>query len=109
VVVHCCKATREIALMLTGAGRSLAWQTWDGVHLVYQAASAETHVFNATTAGILHCLELGPTTLQQIAICLSDTMEVADGGLEPVDLEEVAERLIELGLVDYCVDKAPEP
>ena len=37
-------------MIFRSAGHDLVWIGWDDVYIVYQPASAETHVFNEVTA-----------------------------------------------------------
>lgn len=88
-------------LFLTHAGRELVWKAWDGVFIVYQPSSAETHVFNDTTAAILQSLEDDALTMAEIADRTGQSPdpehEQASGG----NLFFALQRLEELGLIDW--------
>ncbi len=63
------------------AGRELIWQEWDDVYIVYQPSSAETHVFNETTALILKCLEHGPLSADEVKERTEAALGVGQGEL----------------------------
>ena len=89
----------SVLFCLTEAGRSLLWQNWEELHIVFQISSAETHVFNEITALIISYLDRSPSSLDDILNYISKSM-----GLHPEDLDrdgftKSLERLIELGLV----------
>lgn len=87
-------------LTSTPAAGSLRWQQWDDVYLVYQASSAETHVFNDTTALILRCLEQGPQSLEAVRGWTEAALGVGQGQLAADHFAFAIGRLEELGLVD---------
>jgi PqqD family protein of HPr-rel-A system len=87
-------------LDLVSAGRGLVWQDWDDAYLVYQPSSAETHVFNETTALILKCLEQAPLSAEKVKDCTERTLGVAQGELAPADFAFAVGRLEELGLIE---------
>ena len=87
-------------LISTPAAGSLRWQEWDDVYLVYQASSAETHVFNDTTALILRCLEQGPQSLEAVRGWTEAALGVGQGQLAADHFAFAIGRLEELGLVD---------
>lgn len=86
---------------LTEAGNSLEWQSWDDAYIVYQTLSAETHVFNETTACILRLLQQGSLTVDEIARSISNYFGLSDGELGVQDFSEAIPRLYELGLIDW--------
>ncbi|MEF8699366.1 MAG: HPr-rel-A system PqqD family peptide chaperone [Candidatus Accumulibacter sp. UW26] len=92
-------------LLATPEGRRLAWQRWDGIYLVYQPSSAETHVFNETTALILRSLEKGPLFAKELKQLTEDSLGIEPGGLGADEFEFATSRLEELGLID-CLDEA---
>ncbi len=87
-------------LISTPAAGSLRWQQWDDIYLVYQASSAETHVFNDTTALILRCLEQGPQSLAAARSWTEAALGVGQGQLAADHFAFAVGRLEELGLVD---------
>lgn len=85
----------------TAAGNGLLSRTWDGVYIVYQPSSSETHVFNETTATVLRCLADGPLTIEALKARTEDALEVERGELGEEDFAFALRRLDELGLIDY--------
>ncbi|MQM32245.1 MAG: hypothetical protein CRU78_17760 [Candidatus Accumulibacter phosphatis] len=90
--------------IFTPAGGSLAWQAWDDVYVVYQRASAETHVFNETTRSILMCLENGALPASELKDQTEAALGVGPGELAADDFALATRRLEELGLVEYLDD-----
>ena len=86
-------------LGLTSASRGLVWQDWDDVYLVYQPLSAETHVFNDTTALILKCLEHGQLSTEGVKNWTEAALGVGQGELAADDFAFAVGRLEELGLI----------
>lgn len=86
-------------LGLTSASRGLVWQDWDDVYLVYQPLSAETHVFNDTTALILKCLEHGQISTEGVKNWTEAALGVGQGELAADDFAFAVGRLEELGLI----------
>lgn len=97
---------------VTGAGRlsstslgcALKWQAWDDVYIVYQPSSAETHVFNETTALILKSLAQGSRSAEGVKDWTEAALGVAPGELAADDFSFATQRLEELGLVEYLDD-----
>ena len=87
-------------LGLTSASRGLVWQDWDDVYLVYQTLSAETHVFNDTTALILKCLEHGQISAEGVKNWTEAALGVGQGELAADDFAFAVGRLEELGLIE---------
>lgn len=87
-------------LVSTPAGSALEWQAWDDIYIVYQPSSAETHVFNETTALILRCLQHGPQSMEFVAESTEAALGAGAGELGSEDLAFAVERLEELGLVE---------
>ena len=87
-------------LGLTSASRGLVWQDWDDVYLVYQPSSAETHVFNDTTALILKCLEQGQLSAEGVKNWTEAALGVGQGELAADDFAFAVGRLEELGLIE---------
>jgi PqqD family protein of HPr-rel-A system len=92
-------------MVLGVAGRGLVWRSWDDVYIVYQPSSAETHVFNETTALILKCLEHGPLSAEEVKVQTEGSLGVGPGELADDDFAFATSRLEELGLID-CLDAA---
>jgi PqqD family protein of HPr-rel-A system len=92
-------------LICTFACCGLQWDKWDGIYIVYQPSSAETHVFNETTALILKCLEHGPLSADEVKVQTEAALCVGQGELASDDFAFATTRLEELGLID-CLDDA---
>ena len=92
-------------MVLTSAGRELDWQEWDEVYIVFQPSSAETHVFNETTAAILRCLGNGALSADAVKARTEAALGVDSGELVADDFAFVTTRLEELGLIK-CLDDA---
>lgn len=90
-------------LVSTLEGRRLVWCEWDDVFTVYQPSSAETHVFNETTALILKCLEKGPLSTEAIRRQTEAALGIGEGELVADDFAFATMRLEELGLIE-CLD-----
>ena len=82
----------------------MIWQEWDDVYIVYQPSSAETHVFNETTALILKCLEHGPLSADEVKGQTEAALGVGPGELATEDFAFATSRLEELGLIDSLDD-----
>lgn len=84
------------------SGTGLEWRAWDDVYIVYQCSSAETHVFNETTALILRCLESGPLSANDLQISAESELGLLDGEhLADGDFTFATMRLEELGIIEY--------
>ena len=92
-------------MVLVSARCELIWQEWDDIYIVYQPSSAETHVFNETTALILKCLEHGPLSADEVKEQTEAALGVGPGELASDDFAFATTRLEELGLID-CLDDA---
>jgi PqqD family protein of HPr-rel-A system len=92
-------------MVLTSAHFELIWQDWDGIYIVYQPSSAETHVFNETTALILKCVEHDPLSAEEVKVQTEASLGVGPGELADDDFAFATSRLEELGLID-CLDAA---
>lgn len=95
---------KTVGFASTLAGCALQWQEWDDLYIVYQSSSAETHVFNETTALILKCLEHGPLSKATVKERTEIALGLAEGGLVADDFAFAAMRLEELGLVERLDD-----
>ena len=85
----------------TFAGKRLQWQEWDEFYIVYQPSSAETHVFNETTALILKCLNEMPLLVDALKERTEASLGVGQGELVADDFAFATMRLEELGLIEY--------
>ena len=93
-------AVEAASLVLTPVVSMLEWQEWDGIFIVYQPSSAETHVFNETTALILRCLEQGPLSADRVKGWTEAALHIGQGELGCEDFALAVARLEEIGLVD---------
>lgn len=87
-------------LICTLEARALEWQEWDDIYIVYQPSSAETHVFNETTALILRCLQQGPLSRESVKVRTEAALGVGQGELATDDFAFATQRLEELGLIE---------
>lgn len=87
-------------MVLLSAGSDLIWQQWNEVYIVYQPSSAETHVFNETTALILRSLEPGPLSSDRVLDCVESCLGIAQGDLGTEGFAFAVWRLEELGLIE---------
>ena len=99
-----CSAGSAESFILSPVGSSLQWQEWDDVYVVYQPSSAETHVFNESTALILKCLEHGPRSIKGVRDWTEKTLGVVQGDLDADVFEFATMRLEELGLIESLED-----
>ncbi len=95
-------------LICTPAARGLLWHQWDDIFITYQPTSAETHVFNETTALILKCLAMGPLEAKAIKYQTESALGLGEGELDANGFEFAIVRLEELGLIEY-LDEASIP
>lgn len=84
----------------TRAGRELFWNEWDGVYVVFQPSSAETHVFNETTIQVLRCLNERSLSIGEIKEQAETALGIGDTELPTADFEFATMRLEELGLIE---------
>ncbi len=96
-------------LLLMSAGKELVWQTWDNVYIVYQASSAETHLFNETTELILKSLKHQPLTREELNNCVVASLGITGSELLAEDMEFAVSRLVELGIIDWSADVETGP
>ncbi|MBL8398804.1 MAG: HPr-rel-A system PqqD family peptide chaperone [Candidatus Accumulibacter sp.] len=87
-------------MVLLPAAKALIWQKWDDLYLVYQPSSAETHVFNETSALILASIERGPRPLASVREWTADRLGLSADDLVPEEFDLAVTRLEELGLLD---------
>lgn len=88
-------------MLLVSTNQALLWREWDGLFIVYQPFSAETHVFNQTTALILKCLEQGPRTMEGVKNNTEAALSLGQGQLGVEEFSFSVGRLEELGLIEY--------
>ncbi len=91
-------------MLLVSVRRELIWQEWDGIYIVYQPSSAETHVFNESTALILRCLEHGPLSTDEVKERTEVALGANPGELAADDFAFATMRLEELGLIERLED-----
>lgn len=91
-------------VVLISARCKLIWQEWDGIYIVYQPSSAETHVFNETTALILKFLEKGPLAMKTVREQMEIALGVSPEELVADDFVFATTRLEELGLIERLDD-----
>ena len=89
---------------LLSTGSNLVWQEWEDVYVVFQPSSAETHVFNETTALILKDLEHGPLATVAVKERTETALGLAAGELTADDFAFATMRLEELGLIERLDD-----
>lgn len=90
-------------MVLLPAGKALIWQKLDDHFIVYQPSSAETHIFNETSALILASIELGPRSIHSALEWAAMRLGVPTNDLDIEEFSAAMIRLDELGLVD-CQD-----
>ena len=93
----------NVGVALVMASSPLHQQKWDDLYIVYQPSSAETHVFNETTALILKSLEHGPLSMDRVKEWTEDALGIGPEGLADEDFAFAVQRLEELGLIE-CLD-----
>jgi PqqD family protein of HPr-rel-A system len=87
-------------MIATPAAGELTWVDWDDVYIVYQPSSAETHVFNETTALILKVLQQGVLSLTEVIDQIGQALEAEEDELIAEDVRLAVQRLEVLGLID---------
>jgi PqqD family protein of HPr-rel-A system len=96
-------------LVATPALAGLCWQHWDDLYILYQPSSAETHVFNESTAMILRCVQGRSKAPAHYWHTVKERTEAAlglnQGELGADQFEFATRRLEELGLIE-SVDEA---
>lgn len=101
---HHCELSPISYLNKTAAQAGLIWENWDDVFVVYQPSSAETHVFNETTASILACLEEGAVSADELKNQTEAALGVSQSELDDTDFAFALQRLEELGLIERLDD-----
>ena len=84
----------------TSAVAELLWENWEDVFIVFQATSAETHVFNQCTAIILDCLENDLLSSDMLKKRAESALGVGEGMLACDDFSFAIMRLKELRLIE---------
>jgi PqqD family protein of HPr-rel-A system len=87
-------------MIATRAAAELAWVDWGDVYIVYQPSSAETHVFNETTALILKVLEQGALSLKDVIEQIGQALGAVEDELIGEDVRLAVQRLEVLGLIE---------
>ena len=95
-----CYTAKAETFILSPAGNSIQWQEWGDVYIVYQPSSAETHVFNETTALILKYLKQGSRSIQAVKDWTENAPEVGQGDLATDAFAFATQRPEELGLIE---------
>lgn len=96
-------------ITLAPAVTNLIRQQWDDLLVVFQPTSAETHVFNQTTAAILACLESkreAGLSMKALVQSIEELLGLESGEIAQEDLAFAVARLEELGLIDQCDETA---
>lgn len=93
-------AVEKAGVQSTPAAHGLHWLRWEDVYVVFQPSSAETHVFNETTALVLRALEHGPLPAECLKAETEAALGVQAGDLGGDDFAFALARLEELGLID---------
>lgn len=88
-------------MRLLPAGTRLIWQKCDELYLVYQPSSAETHVFNETSATIIACLKTESLSMASLKERTEAALGLSIGELETDEFTFAVVRLEELGLIDF--------
>lgn len=96
-------------MISTPAAAELAWVDWGDAYAVYQPSSAETHVFNETTALILASLRRGPLSQEDVTDRVAEALGVEREELVSGDVRLALQRLEALGLVDGLDEAVPGP
>lgn len=92
-------------IALIPGDRALVCEKLDDLYIVYQPASAETHVFNETTYLILKRLEKGACSLDEAKAWIEDALGAERDDLDRDDFAFAARRLEELGLIEFLSDE----
>ena len=105
---HCDDSARGVSPICyftkTVAEANLLWEDWDNVFVVFQPSSAETHVFNETTASILRSLQQSPLSADALKERTEAALDVDLGGLAADHFVFATMRLEELGLIERLDD-----
>lgn len=94
-------------IALIPSDRPLICQKLDELYIVFQPASAETHVFNETSFLILERLKNGPCTLDDIKSWTEEALGVQVGAIDIDEFSFATHRLEELGLIEYLNGTEP--
>lgn len=96
----------RVCMSLSPPAHDLVWEDWGDIYTVYQRSSAETHVFNETTAFVLNELLANATTLNRLIDVTMEAMGLKESELVARDLTWAAKRLEELGLIELRSEAA---
>lgn len=94
-------------IALIPSDRSLICEKLDDLYIVFQPASAETHVFNETTFLILERLKNGPCSLDGVKSWTEESLGVLLGEIDIDEFAFATRRLEELGLIEFLNDAEP--
>lgn len=75
-------------------------RSWAGECAVYLRESRETHLLNASCAYVLDVLDQGPTSQQQLAKLLQQSLSGAGANEVSSLLEEIVDTLSRMGIVE---------
>lgn len=76
------------------------WRHWEGVFVIYQRASGETHAFNKTTAEILRCLQDGSLSLRDLMERVAMGFGTDPTEFSPLEFKRLLDRLEHLGMAE---------
>lgn len=82
----------------------LHWRDWDGEHVVYHEASGDTHRFNDVGASALRLLTERSMTASHLVTELASRLPGADGATLAQTVDELIDRLRDLGLIELQDD-----
>lgn len=94
-------------IALLPSDRPLICERLDDLYMVFQPASAETHVFNETTFLILERLKNGPCSLDCVKSWTEESLGVQLGEIDIDEFTFATRRLEELGLIEHLNDVEP--
>ncbi len=80
----------------------LLWSNWESGHILYQAASGETHYLNVTGAAVLERLGEGPGSLAEICRHIESVEGLPAEETLADHVAALLDRFGELGLVTRC-------
>ena len=78
----------------------LHWRHFDEEWVAFEAASGDTHQFDAISAAVLMCLESQPQDLDSLAGAIAAELNLTDSEDLPQRIENLIEQLTGLGLVE---------
>jgi PqqD family protein of HPr-rel-A system len=77
---------------------ALRWRTWGAHSVVFNPASGDTHLLNASAAAVLRILESRPSSVEELCEELSSRSVAPRGDSLTGEIEALLEELDELGL-----------